>query len=60
MKRTAATLFLLLTTLATMTAQGVVDIVFNGSKVSYNIPDSVSGVAIGKKRGQGDRGEQHH
>jgi len=49
MKRATATLLLLLTTaLATMTAQGVVDIVFNGSSATYNIPDTVSGVAIGK------------
>lgn len=48
MKRTATILFTLLTAFAVTQAQGTVDIVFNGATATYNIPDSVSGVTIGK------------
>mgnify|MGYP002624498968 CR=1 FL=1 len=47
MKRLTIFLFSLLLGLASTYSQGVVEIVFNGTKASYNIPDSVTGVKVG-------------
>ncbi len=48
MKKTTFILFTFLLAYAANTnAQGVVDIVFNGSKATYSIPDSVKGVTVG-------------
>ena len=48
MKRTATILFALLAAFTLTRAQGTVEIVFNGTTATYNIPDSVSGVTIGR------------
>ena len=47
MKRLSIILFSLLTTFGCLHAQGVVEIVFNDTKATYHIPDSVKGVTIG-------------
>ena len=47
MKQVTTILFFLLLSLCCMQAQGVVEIVFNGTKATYNIPDSVQGVRVG-------------
>ena len=47
MKRIATLIFSLILSLCGMHAQGVVEIVFNGTKASWNIPDSVQGVKVG-------------
>lgn len=48
MRRIAATFFVLFAVALTGMAQGVVEIVFNGSSATYNKPDSVKGVTIGR------------
>lgn len=47
MKRLTTILFSFLLYLCCIHAQGVVEIVFNGTKATYNIPDSVQGVRVG-------------
>lgn len=47
MKRFSTFLFSLLLSLCGLHAQGVVEIVFDGTKATWNIPDSVQGVKVG-------------
>ena len=47
MKRLTILTFSLLFLLCGLQAQGVVEIVFNDTKATYNIPDSVTGVKVG-------------
>lgn len=50
MRRTFIILSTLFLTLCPVLGQGVVDIVFSDTKATYNIPDSVKGVTIGKNK----------